>query len=282
MSIELPEAQILAEQLGTVIIGKKVISYQIKDYAKMQKIGFINKNLTDFDKLINKTILSIATRGNVIRIQMTDQVNLILGPEYGGIIQFVQENKKHSHNFHLMLRFSDQTFLTIRLTSMGGIFESLDNNLNSIYLYRRDFSDKLSPVDSNFSIMGFKNQFSHLNRNLKSILVGKDAIIVGISNSAFQDILYRAKLHPKRKASSLTSQETEALYNAIRNLIAERVSLGGKKGFIDLFGKKGSYEPMMGPNKKGTLCKYCKKPIEMIKFGGGQVYLCLECQKDIG
>jgi len=282
MSIELAEAQILAEQLKTVIIGKKVINYQLKDYDKMQKIGFINKNLNDFEKLIDRTISNIIARGNVIRIQMTDQVNLILGPEYGGIIQFYEGNKKHSAKFHLLLTFLDQTSLTIRLISMGGIFVSLDNDLDSIYLYHRDFSDKLSPVDPNFSIEDFMNRFSHLNRNLKSVLVGKDAIIVGISNSAFQDILFRAKLHPKRKALSLTLQESEALYNAIRDLINERMRLGGKMDFIDLFGKKGRYEPVMGPNKKDTSCKCCKKPIEKISFGGGQIYLCLECQKEIG
>ncbi len=281
MSIELPEAQILAEQLKTVIIGKKVINYQLEDYEKMQKIGFMNKNLNDFDRLINKIISNIIARGNVIRIQMTDQVNLIIGPEYGGIIRFYEGNKHHLHKFHLLLTFADQTYLTVRLISMGGIFASLDKELESVYLFRRDFSSKLSPIDSTFSIEGFRNQFNHLNRNLKSILVGKDAIIVGISNSAFQDIIFRAKLHPKRKASSLTSQESEALYNAIRDLINERMRLGGKMDFIDIYGKKGQYVPMMGPNKKGTTCKNCKKPIEKISFGGGQIYLCLECQKDV-
>ena len=152
MSIELPEAQILADQLKTVIIGKKVVNYQLKDYDKMQKIGFINKNLSDFEKLINKIISNITARGNVIRIQMTDQVNLILGPEYGGILQFYEGNKKYSPKFHLLITFTDQSSLIVRLISMGGIFVSLDSDLGSIYLYRRDFSEKLSPIDPSFSM----------------------------------------------------------------------------------------------------------------------------------
>ena len=117
--------------------------------------------------------------------------------------------------------------------------------------------------------------------NVKTALVGKDASIVGVSNSAFQDIIYRAKIHPKRNTSSLSNEEKAALYNALSQLIQDRLQKGGKHQFSDLFGKQGEYVPSMGPNMKNQTCPTCNSKIEKINHGGGQVYLCPTCQKKI-
>ena len=112
----------------------------------------------------------------------------------------------------------------------------------------------------------------------KSVLVGKDAVVVGLSNSAFQDIIYRAMLHPKRKASELSEDERRALYDAIRLVLQERIRLNGKDQFHDLYGNQGGYTPAMGPNMKQETCPVCGTTIEKLSVGGGHVYLCPHCQ----
>ena len=112
---------------------------------------------------------------------------------------------------------------------------------------------------------------------LKAALVGKDAVVVGLSNSAFQDIAFRAGIHPKRKVSELDKDETRALYVATKILIRERLRLGGKESFVDIHGKKGRYAPAMGPDV-GKICKSCGTVIEKVSVGGGQAYFCPKCQ----
>jgi len=72
----------------------------------------------------------------------------------------------------------------------------------------------------------------------KAVLVGKTAVIVGLSNSAFQDVIYRAKIHPKRNTASLSYQEKAARYKAINEVIHERIKAGGKNQFTDLTANK--------------------------------------------
>jgi formamidopyrimidine-DNA glycosylase len=115
--------------------------------------------------------------------------------------------------------------------------------------------------------------------NLKAALVGKDAVVVGLGNSAFQDILYRAGIHPKRKASELTPAQQKALYDAIKLVVAERIALGGKNQCVDFYGKQGSYVPAMGPQMKGKSCPICSGDVVKLSLGGGQIYLCPVCQK---
>jgi formamidopyrimidine-DNA glycosylase len=280
MSIEIPEARILTEQMNREILGKRIKTYQLKDCAKLQKIGFINKDIKAFDQLVNRRVESVISRGNAILVKLDSGVNLILSPEYGGEIFLHSNETAIPEKFHLRVDFADDTALTVRLTSMGGIYVMKNGDLMNSYIFKRDFNPEiLSPIDEEFTCERFSKLLGNNNRALKSVLVGKDAVVVGLSNSAFQDIAYRAKLHPKRKASELSKNERQALYDAVKLVIHERIRLGGKDQFTDLYDKQGRYTPAMGPNMKQQTCSSCGTPVEKMSLGGGQTYYCPNCQK---
>ena len=279
MSIELPEAKILAEQMDEELRGKRIRSYHLKDHERLQRIGMMDRDTSSFDRLVDGKIEYVTSRGNVIRAKLDNGMNLILGPEYGGIIFYHTNEETVPRKFHLKVDFSDETALTVRLTSMGLINAVRDDELDRSYVYRRDFNPEVaSPLDEEFTFERFSKLIEDNNRMLKSVLVGKDAIVVGLSNSAFQDITYRAGLHPKRKASELDEDERRGLYDAIRLVLNERIQLKGKDQFLDIYGNRGGYAPAMGPNMKQQPCPNCGTPVEKLSVGGGQVYLCPRCQ----
>jgi formamidopyrimidine-DNA glycosylase len=279
VSVELPEAKILAEQMNQQLSGKQVKSFLVKDCERLQRIGMMDKDLTSFNQLVNSKIETVTSRGNVVLVKFDNGANLILGPEYGGEI-FYHPDAANVPNFHLRVDFSDGTVLTVRLTSMGIIQILRDTELNRSYVYKRDFDPaKLSPADEEFTFEQFSKRMADQNKMLKAVLVGKDAVLVGVSNSTFQDILYRARIHPKRRASELDKEETRRLYNAIRLVLDERIRLNGKDNFRDLHGQQGGYVPAMGPNMKQQNCPECGAAIQQLSLGGGQVYLCPNCQK---
>jgi len=279
MSIELPEAQILSRQMSEKLLRKQIKSFQLQDYHKLQRLGFVNKDIKAFDRLVNRKVESITSRGNVIRVKLDLGVNLILAPEYGGRVLFHTSGSTVPKKFHLKLDFNDNTSLTVALTGMGVIQTLKDDELERSYVYRRDFSEVASPLDEKeFTFERFSKQLAEKNVNIKSVLVGKDAVVVGLSNSAFQDILYQAKIHPKRKASELSEGKMHSLYDAIGLVIRERIRLGGKDQFLDLYGRQGRYTPAMGPNMNGKTCRVCGTSIEKLSLGGGQVYFCSKCQ----
>ena len=279
MSIELPEAKILAEQMSKELRSKRIKSYHLQDYERLQRIGMLDKDTKSFDQLVNGKIEFVISRGNVIRVKLNNGMNLILAPEYGGKVFYHTSEETVPSKFHLKVDFSDNTVLTVRLTSMGLIHAVKDNDLERSYVFGRDFNPEVpSPIDEEFTFERFSKLLAENNRMLKSVLVGKDAVVVGLSNSAFQDILYRARLHPKRKASELNKDERQALYDAIRLVLQERIRLKGKDQFYDLYGNQGGYTPAMGPNMKQQPCLICGTPIEKLSVGGGHVYFCPNCQ----
>lgn len=279
MSIELPEARILSNQLDTSLKGKTIRSFELQDVDRMMQIGFINKNLSDFDSISGKIVLGSVSRGNTIRVQLSESMNLLIAPEYGGVITYLSKGSKVP-NYHLKLEFDDESFLTVRITSMGVIYAVHNQNLSQHYMYKRDFNRGVSPDEPSFSWEWFKDSIGSENKQLKPLLVGKDAYIIGVSNATFQDIIYRACIHPKRKASSLSEKELKELFEAIKIVINERLIKRGKTQFKDIFGVHGSYVAAMGPNMKELNCSRCGTAIQKLAHGGGHVYLCPNCQQE--
>jgi len=279
MSIELPEARILAQQLEVSLVGKTIKSYDLQDVERMMHIGFINKNLSDFEAIKDKTVESAKSRGNTIMVKLSDSMNLLIAPEYGGVITYLPDGGKPP-KYHLKLEFKDGSILTTRITSMGVIKAVPNQDLSETYMYKRDFISGVSPDEPDFTWEWFKETFGSENRQLKPLLVGKDAFIIGLSNATFQDVIYRAGIHPKRKASDLLETQLKALYTAILTVIDERLEKNGKHQFKDINGVQGAYIPAMGPNMKNQDCPRCGTSIKKIAHGGGSVYLCPTCQPE--
>jgi formamidopyrimidine-DNA glycosylase len=146
-------------------------------------------------------------------------------------------------------------------------------------VFKRDFNPEiLSPIDEDFTFERFSRLLSANKRALKPVLVGKDAVLVGLSNSSFQDIIYRAKLHARRKASELNLNEQKALYKSVKLVLQERLRLNGKNQFLDLYQNQGRYISAMGPNMRKENCPVCEFPIQELSLGGGKVFVCPKCQ----
>lgn len=233
MSVELPEAYILSNQMNDELSGKKIISYKLRDHENLQKLGFINKDTKSFDRLVNGKIELVTSKGNVVLVKLDNEMNIVIAPEYGGRIEYFSSSKLALDKFHLRLNFHDDTVLEVKLTGMGVIQAFKDEDLTQSYVYRRNFSGVPSPLDiESFSFERFSKSLNEHDISLKSALVGKDAIIVGLGNSSFQDIISRARIYPKKKALELNHKEKHALYDAVELVVRERIPQGGKKEFI--------------------------------------------------
>lgn len=280
VSVELPETQILAEQMMDTILEKKIKSVDIRDSAKLQKIGFMNKKLKDYDRLVGCKINSIMFRGNVIHIQMNKKMNLVLCPDYGATILFHKNEDSLPRKHHFKAEFTDGTFLTIRQTGMGLVYSVTDQEVKDLYVIKRDFSETPSPVgEHDFTFDRFSELLDAKGQNIKAAIVGKTAVVVGLSNAAFQEIIYKAGIHPKRNTSTLTNDEKHELYDSMKQILNSRICSGGKDNWINLYGEPGRHTPVMGPNMKDKNCPACGAAIEKIAHGGGQVYYCPRCQR---
>ena len=279
MSIEMPEATILARQMQAELPGRTVAGSEIQGSESLQRVGMMNRDPEAFAQLAGRTVESVMSRGNTIVVKLSGGQNLVLAPEYGGEVFYNKNAASAPAKYNLRLDMADGSALTVRLTGMGCIYATDDTGLEDHYMVRRDVVSGIpEPADEDLTEERFAELLSGATRQLKPVLVGKDAVVVGLSNAAFQDIIYRAGLHPKRRASELSPEEQGALYETMRFVVTERLRLGGKEKFSDLYGTPGGYEPAMGPGMKGRACPVCGSEIQKLSLGGGDVFVCPGCQ----
>jgi formamidopyrimidine-DNA glycosylase len=202
---------------------------------------------------------------------------LVLG-ECGGRILYHSAGMKLPEKYHLYLRFEDNSALTV-MTQMWGAMELFESGQEKERKYVKDM--RITPVDTEFTFDYFSALIDDLllgeKRSVKSLLT-QDQLIPGLGNAIAQDIMFHARLHPRRALADLTSGQRRALYAAITDTVSEIIAKGGRNDETDLFGKPGGYERIMNSAAAGKPCPECGRTVEKMQYLGGACYFCPKCQ----
>ena len=119
-------------------------------------------------------------------------------------------------NYQLSLTLDDNTYL-IFTVGMFGVIAAYNGIYNEIY-YKKNM-ENLSPLSEAFNEQYFETMLADLGPKLsvKAVLATEQRI-PGLRNGVLQDILFNAKINPKRKIGSLADFEKSSLLQAIKQL----------------------------------------------------------------
>lgn len=86
-------------------------------------------------------------------------------------------------------------------------------------------------------------------------------------------------MHPKKKLGTLTDNDKNTLFDALKSTLVEMVAKGGRDIERDLFGCSGGYKTILSKNTAGKPCAQCGTMIKKEAYMGGSIYYCEGCQK---
>jgi formamidopyrimidine-DNA glycosylase len=274
--IELPEATTIARQMNAELTGKRIADGNRGNSP--HKFAFYNRPAEEYAAILpNKTIGAASINGPLILLAVDPGYTVILG---GGGERIVYHRGSASlpKKYQLFLHFTDDTYLTVTVQGWGSAFlwDTADLNKHHFINLRNP-----SPISEAFTLDYFYGLFADLapddSRSVKYFMISKPGVL-GVGNGCLQDILWRAKLHPRRRAVSLDKAEQQALYTAIRTTLPKMVEGGGRDGDYDLFDHPGGYQRILYSKAVGGPCPECGTPIEKAAYLGGAVYYCTKCQ----
>lgn len=134
------------------------------------------------------------------------------------------------------------------------------------------------PMNDDFTVEVLQRMLAGKHGRIKSYLLDQ-SFIAGIGNVYVQDILWCARLHPERRADSLTQPEVEGLHRAIHSVLNEAIVYGGGPGEQDIWGNKGRYQEHFRVGyRAGQPCPECGTLVEELRMGGTASYICPKCQ----
>ena len=116
---------------------------------------------------------------------------------------------------------------------------------------------------------------------IKPLLMDQ-TFISGVGNLYVAEALFRAKIHPERRAQGLADKEKEVLFREIKDTLLEAIKHKGSSvdQYVQLSGSPGGYVKYHKVyDREGKSCMVRKAPIKRISLGGRGTYFCPKCQK---
>ena len=273
--IELPEALNIARQINDTALGKRVACVIVAQTP--HKLAWYYGEPSKYaDLLVEKPIEKANACGGMVEIE-AGNARILLGEGVG--IRFHREGEPRPARHQLLIEFDDHSAISASIQMYGGIGAFLEGELDNIYY--RVAKEKPSPLSSAFDTLCFHHLISAQEvqkLSLKAVLATEQRI-PGLGNGVLQDILFNAKMHPKKKVSTLTTAERDALFGSVKTTLSAMAVQGGRDTELDLFGLPGGYRTILCKKTFGRPCPVCGTGIKKEAYMGGSVYYCEKCQR---
>jgi formamidopyrimidine-DNA glycosylase len=130
------------------------------------------------------------------------------------------------------------------------------------------------PLNDDFTPAAFKRLIARRAGRLKPLLLDQ-TFVAGMGNIYADEALWLARLHPLRRADSLTDPEIRALHRGIRKALQDGIQHNGAS--FDWVYASGGYRFRVY-DRAGRPCRRCKRPIHRIVIGQRSAHFCAQCQ----
>jgi formamidopyrimidine-DNA glycosylase len=105
--------------------------------------------------------------------------------------------------------------------------------------------------------------------------------VVGVGNIYASEVLFRARVDPRRAAGRLSPARFKRIVAAIRAVLKDAIDKGGTtlRDYVNAEGLPGSFSPHLDVYERAGLpCRRCGTRLKQIVQGGRSSYYCPTCQ----
>lgn len=274
---ELPEVELVAKSLNQLVSNRKIVAAELlrEKLAPSITPNEFSVNLKD------STINFVHRRGKHILFDLNSQQTLLTHLRMTGrfmLFPIERELPKHSHAIFYLddetrLIFQDQRhFGFMKLVETTRLFET------------KELSELApEPFSEDFNLAYLKTVLSLSKRPLKEFLLDQTKVC-GLGNIYVSESLFISKINPQILANEVPKRKIPALFNAIRDVLAESIAHGSTLNVnpenIDGSYYGGDYENHWRVyDQEGNPCQKCQTKISRIVQAGRSSFYCPKCQK---
>jgi formamidopyrimidine-DNA glycosylase len=272
--IELPEATVLAKQISETVIGRRIEN--VIAAQNPHKFAWYYGDPKEYHDLLARSVIGTAAGyGGLVEIAANNAI-LLFGD--GVSLRFFEKGEKLPDKHQLWIEFEDGSSLVSSVQMYGGIWAFPAGGFDNKYY--RMAKEKISPLSDAFDRIYFDALFNEGNGRLSlKAFLATEQRIPGLGNGVLQDMLFNAKMHPKKKVNTLSEKDKDELLSSLKATLSRMVADGGRDTEVDLYGRKGGYRTILSRNTVGKPCSVCGTIIRKEAYMGGSIYFCPLCQK---
>lgn len=271
---ELPEVETVCQGLSDSVTGLTFDEIELRRDA----IRFpIPANLPEV--LTGQRIKQVRRRAKYILMDTQEGNSLLIHLGMSGKVLLMTEAdyqpKKHDH---VLFRFVGGSMMVFHDPRRFGVVDMSETKT----LDQHPLLTKLGiePLEDSFTPTWLYEQVSSRKSDIKTLLMNAN-IIVGVGNIYASEALFRARIKPTRKASTLTPRECEQLVISIKQVLLDAIASGGStlRDYVRSSGDVGYFQHRFAVYARTDQpCIFCKNPIQQIKQSGRSTFMCKVCQ----
>ncbi len=203
---------------------------------------------------------------------------LISGDPLG---QFVHEHPATEKHDHVVLHMNNGARITFNDPRRFGAMDLLQTDQADSHKLLAVLGPE--PLGNDFHEEHLIAAFAGRNTPIKSALLDQ-RIIAGLGNIYVCETLYRAGIHPARKAGRISKRRVATLVPIIRDVLTEAIAAGGSslRDFRQADGELGYFQHSFDVyGREGEACRTegCDHAVKRIVQSGRSSFYCGLCQR---
>jgi formamidopyrimidine-DNA glycosylase len=273
---ELPEVETMVRGLRPVLEGVVLHALQVHDPFLLQ--GCTAEEIEG--RARGSTVQAVARRGKWVVLALAgDRGVIVIQPRMTGGFWLVPPPREDHVRMTLLPDGSQKTIWYCDNRRLGKIAWYADPGAADVAFARSHGPDALA-----IAAAQLKERLARTSRGIKPALMDQK-VLAGIGNIYADEILFRARIHPTRVASSLSGPEVGRIHEAIGTILARAIAAEGSSfdaGYRTVLGLEGGFlaeNAMYG--RGGQPCPSCGQPIAKTKIPGligRPTHFCGRCQ----
>ena len=257
---ELPELTVLASQMRRELTGKLILRAECLQ-PKCSNVEPGQLEVTLSGRRVGET----TNKGKWLFMPAESGYTMLINLGMGADMVRFAPGGPLPPKYQFRLDLEDGSGFTIRFWWFGYVHLVSDDELHA-HALTRDLGP--SPLDPEFTADDFRRLVRRGRGMIKPFLLDQRQIS-GIGNAYVHDILFRARIHPRRPIPGLSDTEIDALYASVRDVLGTAIVMGGAYYEKDFYGHPGGYtaQHWLVGYSDGQACPVCGATIRKIKTG---------------
>ena len=269
---ELPEVETTRRGIEPHTVGRRIVALQLHEPRLRWRVDG-----TIPDRIRGRRILHAKRRAKYLLLE-TESGTLLLHLGMSGNLRVLPATTPRlTHDHFDLLLDSGNTLRFNDPRRFGSLHYTADDPNEHPLL--ADLAPE--PFDPQFNT-DYLWRITRKRRVAIKQLLMNSKLVVGVGNIYANEALFRAKVRPRRRASSLSRQEVARLTRAIKSILAMAIRVGGTtlRDYVGADGNPGYFKQRLFVYERAVQpCRVCKSPIRQLTQGQRSTYYCQTCQK---
>ena len=267
---ELPEVEVTRRGLAPHIAGRMISGVEIRQARLRWPVPQAVR------KLAGRTVKAIRRRGKYLLMDCGDG-HLILHLGMSGSLRVLPSGTPAQKHDHFDLVLGDRILRLRDPRRFGAVLwtlQDVDTHPLLVNLGVEPLSRALDPARLHALTRARRAPIKQFLMDARHI--------VGVGNIYANESLFRARIHPRTRASRLSLERCRLLAAAIKDILRAAIRAGGStlRDFVGADGAEGYFQQRYWVyDRAGLPCRRCGTPVKRFVQSARSSFFCPRCQK---